>query len=267
MIRPSAVAGRFYLSDPLRLRAQISELTQDGPIKIPGIGCVVPHAGYTYSGRVAGAVYARLNLPARFILLGPRHHPQGERLAILSEGSWDTPLGRAKLDTELAAELKQLFPVLREDSVAHAPEHSLEVQLPFLIQLAGDFTFVPVLVGAERFEVLQALGHALAKAISNEKEPVMIVASSDMNHRENDTITRMKDRKAIDAILSVDGHVLYETVRREDISMCGYGPAVAMLTAARDLGATAASLVRYETSAETTGEFDDVVGYAGIIVQ
>ncbi len=267
MIRPSAVAGRFYPSDPLRLKNQIVEFTQEAPAKIPAIGCIVPHAGYVYSGKVVGAVYSRLDLPARFILLGPRHYPQGERLAILSKGSWDTPLGRVKLDSELAAELKRLFPPLREDSIAHAPEHSLEVQLPFLIELAGDFTFVPVLIAAERFEVLQALGHALAKAIRNEKDPVMMVASSDMNHRENDAITRVKDRKAIDAILSLDGHALYDTVHREDISMCGYGPTVAMLAAARDLGATAASLVRYATSAETTGDFNDVVGYAGIIVQ
>lgn len=267
MIRPSAVAGRFYPSDPLRLKDQIHELTQDASAKIPAIGCVVPHAGYVYSGRIAGAVYARLNLPKRFILLGPRHYPQGERLAILSEGSWDTPLGHAKLDNELAAELTKLFPAIREDSAAHAPEHSLEVQLPFLIELAGDFTFAPVLIATERFEVLQALGHALARTISTKKDPVMMIASSDMNHRESDTITRAKDRKAIDAILSLEGRTLYDTVRREDISMCGYGPTVAMLTAARDLGATAANLVGYATSAETTGEFDDVVGYAGIIVQ
>ncbi len=267
MIRPPAVAGRFYPSDPLRLKNQIVEFTRDASTKTPAIGCIVPHAGYVYSGKVAGAVYARLDLPTRFFLLGPRHYPQGERLAILSQGSWDTPLGQAKVDDALAAELKKLFPALREDSLAHAPEHSLEVQLPFLIELAGDFTFVPVLIGAERFEALEALGHALAKAISNEKDPVMMVASSDMNHRENDAITRVKDRKAIDAILSLDGRTLYDTVRREDISMCGYGPAVAMLTAARDLGATAASLVRYATSAEITGDLDDVVGYAGIIVQ
>lgn len=267
MIRPPAVAGRFYTADPVQLKNQIEKLTTTDSAKSPAIGCLVPHAGYIYSGKVAGAVYARLNLPARFILLGPRHYPQGARLAILSEGSWDTPLGSAKLDSALAAELKRLFPLLREDSVAHGPEHSLEVQLPFLIQLAGNFTFVPVLIAAERFEILQALGHALATAINSQKASVMIVASSDMNHRENDAITQVKDRKAIDAILSLDVQGLYEIVRREDISMCGYGPAVAMLTAAHDLGATGASLVRYATSAETTGDFDDVVGYAGIIVQ
>ena len=267
MIRPPAVAGRFYTADPVQLKNQIEKFTATDGVKTSAIGCIVPHAGYIYSGKVAGAVYARLTLPTRFILLGPRHYPQGERLAILSEGSWNTPLGEAKLDSALAAELKRLFPLLREDPIAHGPEHSLEVQLPFLIQLAGQFTFVPVLIAAEKLGILEALGHALAKAVSNQKHPVMIVASSDMNHRENDAITRVKDSKAIDAILSLDARGLYETVLREDISMCGYGPTAAMLTAARDLGATTASLVRYATSAEATGESDDVVGYAGIVVQ
>lgn len=267
MIRPAAVAGRFYPADSDQLRKQIEKFTGEDSAKVMALGCIVPHAGYIYSGKVAGAVYAHLSLPRRFILLGPRHYPQGERLAILSEGSWDTPLGQAKLDGALAAELKNLFPALREDSVAHASEHSLEVQLPFLIQVVGNFTFVPLLIAAERFEVLQALGHALAKAISIQKSSVMIVASSDMNHRENDAITRVKDRKAIDAVLSLDGRAVFDTVHHEGISMCGYGPAVAMLTAARDLGATSATLIHYATSAETTGDFDDVVGYAGIIVQ
>lgn len=267
MIRRAAVAGRFYPSDPDQLKSQIREFAPADSQKVSAIGCIVPHAGYVYSGKVAGAVYSGLDLPARFILLGPRHYPQGERLAILSEGSWATPLGEARLDGMLAAELKKLFPALREDSIAHGPEHSLEVQLPFLIQLAGDFTFVPVLIAAERFEVLQALGHALARAINGQEAPVMMVASSDMNHRENDATTRVKDRKAIDTILSLDPRALYDTVRRENISMCGYGPAITMLTAARDLGATVADLVRYATSAEATGEYDDVVGYAGIIVQ
>lgn len=267
MIRPPAVAGRFYPAEPDRLKNQLEQFTLEDSHKASAIGCVVPHAGYIYSGKIAGAVYARLDLPKRFILLGPRHYPQGERLAILSEGSWDTPLGQAALDSALAAELKKLCPALREDLVAHAPEHSLEVQLPFLIQLVRDFTFVPVLIAEVRVEALETLGHALAKLISSQKSRTLIVASSDMNHRESDAITRVKDRKAIDAILSLDGRALYDTVRRDEISMCGYGPAVAMLTAARDLGAMGASLVRYATSAETTGDFDDVVGYAGIIVQ
>jgi MEMO1 family protein len=267
MIRPAAVAGRFYPADPLRLENQIDEFTLPAPPKTSALGCIVPHAGYMYSGRVAGAVYASLNLPSRFVLLGPRHYPQGERLAMLSEGTWETPLGEARMDGALAAGLKNAFPLLREDAVAHAPEHSLEVQLPFLLRLAGDFTFAPVLIGTDRFEVLEMLGHAVASVLRAHENAVMIVASSDMNHRESDAITRVKDRKAIDAILALDPRRLYDTVRRENISMCGYGPAVAMLTAVRDLGATKANLIRYATSAEVSGDYNDVVGYAGITVQ
>ncbi|MFZ0640303.1 MAG: AmmeMemoRadiSam system protein B [Candidatus Acidiferrales bacterium] len=267
MIRPAAVAGRFYPSDPLRLKEQIDALTLPASQKTSALGCIVPHAGYVYSGRVAGAVYGSLNLPSRFILLGPRHYPQGERLAMLSEGTWETPLGEARMDSALAAELKTAFPLLREDAVAHAPEHSLEVQLPFLLRLAGNFTFAPVLIGADRFDVLEMLGHAVANVVRAHEDAVMIIASSDMNHRESDAITRVKDRKAIDAILALDARRLYDLIRRENISMCGYGPAVAMLTATCDLGATKANLVRYATSADVSGDQDDVVGYAGITVQ
>ena len=266
MIRPAAVAGRFYPAEPPVLLRQIDECISAAPKKTRVRGCIVPHAGYMYSGRVAGTVYGALELPARFILLGPRHYPQGERLAILSEGTWQTPLGAAKIDAVLAAELMGAFPLLREDSVAHAEEHSLEVQLPFLQRLAGNFTFVPIVIGTDRFDALETLGRAIAQVVHAQKEPILIVASSDMNHRESDAITRVKDRKAIDAILALDARRLYDTVRRESIAMCGYGPAVAMMTAARELGSTRAELLQYVTSADVNGDRDDVVGYAGIIV-
>lgn len=267
MIRPAAVAGRFYPADARSLEKQIDELTAPAAPKIPALGCIVPHAGYAYSGLVAGAVYNSIELPSRFLLLGPRHYPQGARFAILSEGSWETPLGAARLDSTLAAELKNAFPLLREDAIAHAPEHSLEVQLPFLLRLAGDFMFAPVLIGSDRFEALETLGHAVASVVKAQKDRVMIVGSSDMNHHESDAVTRVKDRKAIDAILALDARRLYDTVRREEISMCGYAPTVALLTAARDLGASKANLVRYATSADVTGDADDAVGYAGITVE
>lgn len=266
MIRPAAVAGRFYPSDARSLEKQIDELTAPAAPKISVLGCIVPHAGYAYSGLVAGAVYNSIELPSRFLLLGPRHYPQGARFAILSEGSWETPLGAARLDSTLAAELKNAFPLLREDAIAHAPEHSLEVQLPFLLRLVGDFTFAPVLIGSDRFEALETLGHAVASVVKAQKDRVMILGSSDMNHHESDAVTRVKDRKAIDAILALDARRLYDTVRREEISMCGYAPTVALLTAARDLGASKANLVRYATSADVTGDADDAVGYAGITV-
>jgi AmmeMemoRadiSam system protein B len=267
MIRPAAVAGRFYPAEPALLARQIDECVFAAPEKVRARGCMAPHAGYMYSGHVAGAVYGALELPARFILLGPRHYPRGERLAILSEGVWETPLGAAKIDAALAGELKEAFPMLREDSVAHAAEHSLEVQLPFLQRLVPNFTFAPIVIGTDRFDALEMLGKAVARVVRGQKGAVLIVASSDMNHRESDAITRGKDRKAIDAILALDARGLYDTVRRESISMCGYGPAVAMITAARELGSTNAELLRYATSADVNGDRDDVVGYAGIVVR
>lgn len=267
MIRPAAVAGRFYPADAATLLRQIDGCVSVAPQKIRARGCIVPHAGYMYSGRVAGTVYGTLELPSRFILLGPRHYPRGERLAILSEGAWTTPLGDAKIDAALADALKDEFPLLREDGVAHSAEHSLEVQLPFLQRIAGDFTFVPIVIGTDRFDALEMLGRAVAQVVREQKGNVLIVASSDMNHRESDAITRVKDRKAIEAILALDARELYDTVRRENITMCGYGPAVAMLTAARELGSTSAELLQYATSGDVNGDHEDVVGYAGIIIR
>jgi MEMO1 family protein len=267
MIRPAAVAGRFYPSDPRELSRQVDAYTKDGGEKKSAIGCVVPHAGYMYSGHVAGAVYRVLQLPRRILLLGPRHFPRGEALAILSEGAWNTPLGDAKIDAELAAELARAFPRLREDEVAHSVEHSLEVQIPFLQRLAGTFSFVPIVLGIDRYPVLEELGRAVARVVAAQKEPVLLVASSDMNHYESDEITRIKDHQAIDQILALDPRGLYDTVRAKAISMCGYAPTVVMLTAARALGATSAELVRYATSGDITGDRDEVVGYAGLIIR
>jgi AmmeMemoRadiSam system protein B len=153
-----------------------------------------------------------------------------------------------------------------EDAKAHEDEHSIEVQLPFLQRLVGAFTFVPIAIGVSRYAALEALGHGMAHAIKTVARSVLIIASSDMNHYEPDDVTRVKDRKAIDQILALDPVGLYEVVRREDISMCGYGPAVAMLTAVKDLGATRAELIRYATSADTSGDRSAVVGYAGVVV-
>ncbi len=268
MIRLPAVAGRFYPADAGALTQQVETLAgaADSGEKLRARACLVPHAGYMYSGHVAGAVYGKLALPRRYIILGPRHYPQGEALAILSEGVWQTPLGPAQVDILLAAELKRACPMLREDSVAHRVEHSLEVQLPFLQRLVGEFRFVPIALGTVQFSALAELGRAVADVVAAQGEEILIVASSDMNHYEEDELTRVKDRKALDKLLALDPRGLYDTVRREGITMCGYGPAVTMLTAARQLGSTRAELVRYATSGDITGDRDEVVGYAGIVV-
>jgi len=267
MIRPPAVSGRFYPSDEKKLALEIEKYTSSANKKSFARGCVVPHAGYLYSGHVAGAVYSGIEIPARCILLGPRHFPGGEAMAIISEGSWRTPFGDAQIDSELAAELKRACPLLREDRMAHEREHSLEVQIPFLQQLAANLRFVPVVLATQRYQDLETLGHAVARVIAAHTEPVLLIASTDMNHYESDAITRTKDHKAIDRILALDPRGLYDVVRSEGITMCGYAATAAMLIAMRDLGAKDAELIRYATSGDITGDWDQVVGYAGIIIR
>jgi AmmeMemoRadiSam system protein B len=269
MIRLPAVAGRFYPDDPATLRAAVDSFLAVGGEgkKIRARACLVPHAGYVYSGSVAGAVYRRMEIPSRVILLGPRHYPRGAPLAVLSDGAWQTPLGMAPIDHPLAEKIARAFPLLREDAVAHSTEHSLEVQLPFLQRLAPSFAFVPIVIGPAQWEELEGLGHALAGVIAAEREPVLLIASSDMNHYESDAVTRAKDYKAIDQILALEPRKLFDTVRDENISMCGYAATVAALIAACDSGATRAELVRYATSGEVNGDLQEVVGYAGIVIE
>jgi MEMO1 family protein len=266
-IRHPAVAGRFYPRDPEDLRAQVQSFLTPPSEMISALGCVVPHAGYMYSGHVAGAVYARLTIPRRIILMCPNHTGVGHPLAIMSTGAWETPLGRVPIDSALAADLKERFPLLSEDSEAHRVEHSAEVQLPFIQIRWPEFTFVPIALGTSHYEFLEPLGMAIADAVKAIGDPVLIIASSDMNHYENDTITRIKDQRAIERILVTDGRGLFDVVMNEDISMCGFGPTVVMLTAARRLGATDTELVRYATSGDISGDRERVVGYAGIIVK
>jgi MEMO1 family protein len=267
MIRQPAVAGSFYPSDSRELAQQIDSFTAGGGKKIQAYGCIVPHAGYMYSGHVAGAVYAALQIPTECILLGPRHFPRGEPLAILTEGSWSTPLGEAEIETALAAALASACPQLRDNAMAHEREHSLEVQIPFLQRLVGEaLRFVPVVLATDRFPVMEAVGRAVAQTVSAQSEPVLVIASTDMNHYESDSITRDKDRRAIERILALDPRGLYDTVRFGEISMCGYAATVAMLVAMRDLGATEAQLIRYATSGDINGDRDQVVGYAGMTV-
>ena len=268
MIRQPAVAGRFYPDDPSVLNQELDaflsvSLQQE---KIRALACLVPHAGYKYSGQVAGTVYSRIEIPSRVVLLGPRHFPGGARFAILSDGAWQTPLGLVPLDRPLAEKIARACPLLHEDAIAHRNEHSLEVQLPFLQRLVPSSTFVPIVIASAQYAELEALGHAIADVLRAEAELILIVASSDMNHYESDAITRMKDRKALDRILALDPRGLFDTIRDEEISMCGYGAAVAMLTAVRQIGAARAELVRYATSGEINGDLQEVVGYAGVVI-
>ena len=271
-IRAPAVAGRFYPRQRDELLREIHACACAEPDFQPvaAVGCVAPHAGYIYSGAVAGAVYARLEIPQCCIILCPNHTGMGVPLAIMSTTAWQTPLGEVAAETEMASQLLRRFRPLQEDSVAHRAEHAIEVQLPFLQARRPDLKIVPIAVGTSDFHVLRGLGEALAEVVAAPEKSgngkVLIVASSDMNHYESDTVTRVKDQKAIDRVLAMDARGLWEIVKKEHISMCGFGPTVAMLTAARLLGATKATLVKYATSGDVSGDYDSVVGYAGIVV-
>ena len=287
-VRTPAVAGRFYPGRAEELLREIHEYTSSfnttgktpsGAGRMAAIGCVAPHAGYHYSGAVAGAVYSRLEIPARCVVLCPNHTGKGTALAVMANTTWQTPLGKVAADADLAARLLRRFPALEEDSAAHRAEHAIEVQLPFLQVRQPELNIVPIVVGTSDFNVLRGLGEALADVIAgrqgedrekvqreDRRRKVLIVASSDMNHYESDAVTRVKDHKAIERVLALDARGLWEVVMNEDITMCGFGPTIVMLTAAKLLGATSATLVKYATSGDVSGDYESVVGYAGIIV-
>jgi|SRR5579863_1503953 len=265
MLRTPAVSGKFYPDDPRRLSQQIQNFLQAEPAgeKIYCRACLVPHAGYLYSGHVAASVFARIAFPKRIIILGVRHFPYGAEAAILSDGAWRTPLGDALIDSELATRISHACPLLTEDSVAHQREHSLEVQLPFLQQLTPGFTFVPIALGTIHFESLVSIGESLGKILAAEPD-ILLLTTSDFNHYQDDATTRRKDHLAIDRILTFDPRGLFDVCRKNEISMCGLGPAVAMLTALNHIGSKHAELVKYATSADVSGDTSAVVGYAGL---
>jgi len=265
--RPPAVAGSFYEASPDRLRAQVQSCfaaNEKVAAKERFIGAVVPHAGLMYSGHVAAAFYALAELPRRFIILCPNHTGIGHFAAINREGEWRTPLGNVPIDTPLADALMAKSKLLAEDWKAHTREHSLEVQLPFLQQLLGSFTFVPICLAAPRYALCEEIGNAIAEAARD--EPIGILASSDLNHYENQEATLRKDQRAIDAVLALDPEALWRVVDEEDISMCGFIPTTTMLIAAKKLGAANARLIKHATSGDINGDYSHVVGYAAILI-
>jgi MEMO1 family protein len=268
MVRLPAVAGRFYPADAHALSTSIEGFIEQSAPKVRALGIVAPHAGYIYSGAVAGAVYSRTSLPLRSIILCPNHTGLGKPLAVMRQGAWRTPLGDLQIDAEMCDALMQADPHLEDDTAAHKYEHALEVQLPFLQHLQGSHhRFVPIVIGTQNWDTLSALGKAISETILKVDSSTLIIASSDMNHYESDSVTRTKDAMAISRIVERDPKGLLQTVRQEGITMCGVGPVTSMLVAGNMLQAGSANLVRYATSAETSGDFDRVVGYAGVILE
>ena len=265
MIRHPAVAGQFYPSRPDELERDVRKFLVAGE-ESPAIGAVVPHAGYVYSGPVAGAVYARMTLPRRAIVLCPNHTGLGAPAALDPSDAWRTPLGDVPLARALADRLLALAPTLEEDLEAHRREHSLEVQLPFLQVRRPDVEIVPVSLGEASLPLCREVGEALATLVREEEDPPVVFASSDMNHYESREVGRAKDDLALARVEAIDAEGLFHTVLARSISMCGFLPATALLFAARALGASRAEVAARRDSGDETGDDSSVVGYAGVVI-
>lgn len=267
-LRRAAVAGQFYSSNSERLLSDISALIDKKAIAKEAIACIMPHAGYMYSGNVAGITISNVQIKDKVIILGPNHTGYGKPLSIMTQGLWQGPLGNVEVDTHLSQEILKNSKYLEDDAISHIYEHSLEVQIPFLQYFRSDFKIVPIIVSLEDIELYKEIGRAIAKAIKNLKlqSSVMIISSTDMTHYEPQTQAEKKDRLAIEAILQLDEDRLMKNVLKWGISMCGYGPTVITLVAAKDLGAKRAQLIKYQTSGDASGDYTSVVGYAGIII-
>ncbi|MBE9512859.1 MAG: MEMO1 family protein, partial [Chloroflexi bacterium] len=267
MIRHPVVAGQFYPAQADQLKEMIGGLVDETAEKEDVIGLVSPHAGYIYSGPVAGAVISRIKFKDTFIIIGPSHTGMGKPLSIMTEGTWETPLGQIEIDSALAKQILTTSQHLEEDSKAHEFEHSIEVQIPFLQYFKKDIRLVPITLSYYDDATYKEIGKEIAQAVKDLNREVVIIASSDMTHYEPQGSAQEKDTKAIEAILELNEDELLKRVNDLDISMCGYAPTVALIVAAKELGATRAELVKYQTSGDITGDYSAVVGYAGIILK
>lgn len=267
MKRNPAVAGQFYHGTEARLKEQVEQyIIADAP-REKVIGMVSPHAGLIYSGHVAGAVFSSIVIPKTFILLGPNHTGLGPAISLMDNGEWEIPTGIFKIDSRLASKIALDAGKITRDSKAHVFEHSLEVQLPFIAWFSTDVKIVPIALLSASLDDCMELAGQIASAVRNTDYPVVILASSDMSHYLPEKQARLKDSMAIQKILDLDPEGLYRTVLKERITMCGYLPTTVMLAAAKMLGADSAKLIKYATSGDISGDYESVVGYAGIVVK
>lgn len=266
MIRQPAVAGQFYPGDETKLRDELAAIVTPATLREKVVGVIAPHAGYIYSGAVAGELYGRIDIPSTVVILGPNHSGIGVGSALYPDGEWLTPLGTVAINDRLAQLVIKHAPQVEEDATAHHYEHSLEVQVPFLQFIRPDVTVVPLCLGFGDFARCRSLGLGIARAIREYGEETLIVASSDMSHYESAAAAREKDEQAIEEVLSLNPEGLVRLCRSKGITMCGVIPAAVMLVAAMELGATKAALVRYATSGDVTGDNRQVVAYAALTV-
>jgi hypothetical protein len=266
MLRSPAVAGQFYPGSKRALEQELSRLVPQVEDKRQAFGVMSPHAGYIYSGGVAGRTFATVSIPPEVVILGPNHHGIGRQLAVFARGGWELPLGIVPIAEELTTAILAACPQAAADSEAHRFEHSLEVQVPFLQALAPALAIAPLCIGRADLDTLLTLGDGLAAALRTRPVRPLLVASTDMTHYESGENARRKDHLALQRVLALDPEGLYRTVSDQHISMCGVLPTVVMLRAALALGATQTELIAYANSGDVTGDQRQVVGYAGVII-
>lgn len=268
MEREAVVAGRFYDDSPDRLNAMVDEFLGLGKEKRveKTLLAMVPHAGYVFSGAVCGQTLGMANLEQTVLLLGPNHTGQGQRYALWPEGQWDIPGGALPIDTELASALLDADNAITADTAAHVGEHSIEVILPFLHRMNPATTIVPIAISSPSLDILEQVGKSIGQALKAFDRPVSIVVSSDMSHYISHDEAKAKDSMALEPAVNLDPAAMFNAVRTNDISMCGVMPMTVGLHAALELGATKGELVAYATSGEVSGDFEQVVGYAGVLV-
>lgn len=267
MIREPVVANQFYPGEEKNLKEDIAKRLLSAEKREKAFALIAPHAGYIYSGNVAGVVYSRAEITDDVIIMGPNHHGIGDPFAVMVDGEWKMPGAHIHINEKLASLLLEESKWLSSDNQAHIQEHSIEVQLPFIQYINPHITFVPIVLGRADFSICQEIGLSIARAIKRYEKPVLIVSSTDMTHYESHESAKQKDKLAIDKILSLDPSGLLETVSKNKISMCGVIPTTITMVAAKELGARKATLIDYATSGDTSGDYSFVVGYAGLIIQ
>jgi AmmeMemoRadiSam system protein B len=274
-IRRPAVSGMFYAGTARELEEQIEWCYRHevGPGTIPRVNSkglreivaiVVPHAGYYYSGPVAAHAYKELaddGICDTAVILGPNHTGYGYPVSLWVGDGWSTPLGEVEIDNKLAQKL--LGTVIKADETAHIHEHSIEVQLPWLQYLYKKVKIVPITMLAQDLETARSVGKAISQAGDNS----IIIASSDFTHYEPHSVAMEKDSLVIESIVALDEEELYKRCERLGCTMCGYGPVASAIVAAKEMRGKKASLLKYATSGDTSGDFSRVVGYGSIVIR
>ncbi|MFA5143152.1 MAG: AmmeMemoRadiSam system protein B [Candidatus Omnitrophota bacterium] len=268
MTREPVVAGQFYPGTKAALAREVGGLAVAKAPRRSVVGIVSPHAGYIYSGGVAGSVFASIEPVPVYVIIGPNHTGLGLQFGLSTSRSWKTPLGEVAVDTALAAAIKKNCAYIKDDDLSHKFEHSIEVQLPFLQYLQKSFRIVAIIASHADLAAYRQVGAAIAKTLKEKglDGKAVIVASSDMTHYEPLSSAEKKDDEAIKAILDLDEEALLDRVVSSGITMCGYAPVTIMIAAAKALGARKAELVKYATSGDATGDYSSVVGYAGLVI-